>query len=341
MRKTLPSSISRESVLEAIAKFNKGVEHGFADSTKYDLVHEGRSYPPKAILGLALEISNGDQWGPEDFSGGINSKCVRLLELAGFSVESKLSAIRDKYDDLLEVPSASDYARAFKQLEDQILPIQLELLNVQYCALARQVSARFLAHSISEEISTVNLRYGALAKLICEFLDIEPRYRPNGTPAWWTGIAHGWDEPGGFIWQMRDEVARALEELGWVEIDADSIQSKPLDGEEPVKLRHYREGKAKQIYVNTYERDRGARKKCIEHYSCKCQVCGFEFSDFYGDMGEGFIHVHHRTPLASIGETYKVDPVKDLIPVCPNCHAMLHKGSSPPTVEELKQRINA
>jgi 5-methylcytosine-specific restriction protein A len=61
----------------------------------------------------------------------------------------------------------------------------------------------------------------------------------------------------------------------------------------------------------------------------------------YGEIGRGFIHVHHVVPISSIGESYKVDPAKDLVPVCPNCHAMLHrgKGGKVLTVEELRAKI--
>jgi predicted HNH restriction endonuclease len=63
----------------------------------------------------------------------------------------------------------------------------------------------------------------------------------------------------------------------------------------------------------------------------------FDFVDYYGDLGDGFIHVHHRRLIAECGGEYVVDPIADLIPVCPNCHAMLHRGTTPPSVEELSQ----
>jgi hypothetical protein len=55
--------------------------------------------------------------------------------------------------------------------------------------------------------------------------------------------------------------------------------------------------------------------------------------------GAGFIHVHHRKPLALIGRSYAVNPVKDLVPVCPNCHAMLHTQNPPLSVEELVEEL--
>ncbi|WP_175752305.1 HNH endonuclease [Burkholderia anthina] len=72
-----------------------------------------------------------------------------------------------------------------------------------------------------------------------------------------------------------------------------------------------------------------------------CVVCAFDFGTKYGALGEGFIHVHHLRPLSQIKEEHEVDPIADLRPVCPNCHAMLHRGSRVLTVEELKQLIVA
>ncbi|MDB4678703.1 HNH endonuclease [Rhodopirellula sp.] len=101
----------------------------------------------------------------------------------------------------------------------------------------------------------------------------------------------------------------------------------------------YVEGAVKRIFVNSYERSALARKKCIEHWGLDCAVCGFNFKSQYGSFGEGFIHVHHLRDLASIGREYNVDPKEDLRPVCPNCHAMLHRQKKPLSIEELKQRM--
>ena len=105
--------------------------------------------------------------------------------------------------------------------------------------------------------------------------------------------------------------------------------------------RSYLEGAAVRVLVNRYERDRRAREYCIAHHGAVCAVCGFEFSRAYGQIGEGFIHVHHVVPLASVGRSYEVDGRRDLIPVCPNCHAMLHSGEQPPSVEQLRQIVAA
>ena len=93
--------------------------------------------------------------------------------------------------------------------------------------------------------------------------------------------------------------------------------------------------------MNKYERNPIARQECIAKYGTNCRVCGMSFKEDYGDIGAGFIHVHHIKPLNEIKEDYKVNPETDLIPVCPNCHAMLHKKYEGRylTVEKLKQLI--
>lgn len=87
------------------------------------------------------------------------------------------------------------------------------------------------------------------------------------------------------------------------------------------------EGAKKSIIVNAYERNPKARQLCLKEHGYKCCVWGFSFKEIYGEIGAGYIEVHHLKPLNEINEKYQVDPVKDLRSVCPNCHAMLHKAN--------------
>ncbi|MGW1456072.1 HNH endonuclease [Salegentibacter agarivorans] len=101
----------------------------------------------------------------------------------------------------------------------------------------------------------------------------------------------------------------------------------------------YSEGKTKQVIVNSFERNPIARQECIEHYGLNCQVCDFNFREKFGEIGEKFIHVHHIIDISTIGKEYSVNPKTDLIPVCPNCHAMLHKKKPAYSILELKHII--
>lgn len=99
------------------------------------------------------------------------------------------------------------------------------------------------------------------------------------------------------------------------------------------------EGERSQVVLNKYERNPLARRLCIEHYGCSCQICNFSFYENYGDFGKGFIHVHHVIPISEIGEKYQIDPIKDLIPICPNCHSIIHRKKEPLSVLELKNML--
>ena len=107
--------------------------------------------------------------------------------------------------------------------------------------------------------------------------------------------------------------------------------------EEVVEPEKYVEGATKTISMSM-SRTLGISQgllRCIQPIACS--VCDFNFGSDYGEIGEGFIHVHHLKQLADIGEMYELDPIKDLRPVCPNCHAMLHKRRPAFSIEELKE----
>lgn len=122
----------------------------------------------------------------------------------------------------------------------------------------------------------------------------------------------------------------------------DIVFEKQIDvvyDDEIQKENEYAEGCVININVNSYERNQSARTECLNSKGFSCIVCGFDFKKFYGDIGNKFIHVHHKVELSSIGKSYSVDPQNDLVPVCPNCHSMLHKKKPAYTVDELKKII--
>ncbi len=122
---------------------------------------------------------------------------------------------------------------------------------------------------------------------------------------------------------------------------ADYVEKYHCNALYPDELTAFREGTSVSVSVNVYERSRKARDLCIQYHGAICNVCGMDFESTYGDIGKGFIHVHHITPLAGIGVSYELDPINDLVPVCPNCHAMLHKKEPPYLVRELKASIKS
>jgi 5-methylcytosine-specific restriction endonuclease McrA len=102
--------------------------------------------------------------------------------------------------------------------------------------------------------------------------------------------------------------------------------------------REYITGAVRKVLVNAYERDPDARRACLKQHGTRCAVCAISFEQRYGPIGIGFIHVHHKKPLAT-REVYQLNPVSDLVPVCPNCHSMLHKYEPPLSIEELREEM--
>lgn len=231
----LLSGLRRADVIGVLARFNlqQAAAYGFANSTDFDLVYEGKRFPPKAILGLAAERVVGRALSADEFSGGETSACFAVLRGLGFDIHRKTSP----------------------------------------------------GQTASSSGSASNA----------------------GAPS--TAPTPDAREPG----LLPEEVRQTTTVI---------------------------EGAKKSIAVNAYERDREARKRCIEHWGLACVVCGFDFERQYGDIGSGFIHVHHLKPLAEIGQEYTLDPVADLRPVCPNCHAMLHRGETLMTIEKLRIHLN-
>lgn len=99
------------------------------------------------------------------------------------------------------------------------------------------------------------------------------------------------------------------------------------------------EGASVIISVNRYERSRSARAICLKRYGYACKACGLDFEKKYGAIGHECIHVHHRVPISSIGKKYCLDPIRDLIPLCPNCHYIAHRREPPFTEQEIAEMI--
>lgn len=134
--------------------------------------------------------------------------------------------------------------------------------------------------------------------------------------------------------QIPSTVAEAIETL-WNK----RTHEKTFGLEELQPGQNISEGHAKQVLVNKYERSSKARALCLAHYGLRCSVCNLLLSDLYGPLAFDLIHVHHLTPLAEIQSDYVVDPIRDLRPVCPNCHAVIHSQQPPLTVDAIKSAL--
>lgn len=134
---------------------------------------------------------------------------------------------------------------------------------------------------------------------------------------------------------IRNEYVSKLEQL-WFQYTNQNKQQNEYDLDQPESEQTFLEGKAFSVLQTKYERDPQARKQCLDKKGYSCSVCSFDFKKVYGEIGIGFIHVHHLNMVKDMGESTETNPETDLEPVCPNCHAMLHKRNPPFTIAELK-----
>lgn len=227
----------------------------------------------------------------------------------------------------IELLTSADYVGALKRMEPT--EGQLEMLRIHLAAPDQTITARHLARALGfANWNAANLHYGKFAGRLCNELNVSPSTNLSV-------LVEFFKAPGAeYELRLRPSVIEALHKLGIADHGAWSFQEE-LGIEEQLV-----EGASYTVQVSAFERNPVARQKCIAHYGSNCTVCGFNFGAAYGVSADGYAHVHHLKPLASIGEEYIIDPIKDLRPVCANCHAVIHLRQPPYSIEEMKGMLH-
>jgi 5-methylcytosine-specific restriction protein A len=135
--------------------------------------------------------------------------------------------------------------------------------------------------------------------------------------------------------QIEDDTARTVEQR-WHTGITSSTHAQPEGTSSALE-----EGKKLRVVTTAYERSQGARRKCLQRHGCSCACCGILLAEKYGAVAVDFIHVHHKVPISSFGESHVIDPVADLIPVCPTCHSIIHLKNPPLEVEEVRALLES
>lgn len=130
-------------------------------------------------------------------------------------------------------------------------------------------------------------------------------------------------------------LGRSLPQPGYI----GNISENRFLQEKNLTVSDFEEGRVIQVLANRYERNPAARMRCIEHYGTDCFVCGLSLVDQYGPEISGLIHVHHLNPISKIGRQSSVDPIRDLRPVCPNCHAVIHWTEPHQSIKQVKEKL--
>lgn len=221
-------------------------------------------------------------------------------------------------------------------------PRQIEVLQILYYFPNSSATAKELATTLNYAgFQAANRQIGQIGKSISKYLGVNPpdyNGKNGNQPAYFFVIGEYYKDTG---WNMWKELQRAMENLNLVSPE-DDISTERLPTETFLfdEKQFFKEGKVIQVLVNRYERNQKARLKCIKHHGQKCFICGFDFGITYGEIAKGFIHVHHLKQLAEINEEYEVDPINDLIPICANCHSVIHLTKPAMKIEELMKRLS-
>jgi putative restriction endonuclease len=221
--------------------------------------------------------------------------------------------------------TTQNYIAAFKNLN--LAPHNLRMLQVNFTAPNRTISATQMAKVMGyAHFRAANLHYGKLGRQVGNELGWKPLPQlPVNVLVDFKESRRGW------LWIMKPQVASAMESIGWAGENTIPFPEE-IDSTEPIY-----EGAVRKVLVNAYERSAVAREKCLLHYGCKCSICGIVLADVYGEIAQGFIHVHHLRQLADVNAKYQIDPVKDLRPICPTCHAVIHLRRPPFSTKEMKK----
>ena len=104
-------------------------------------------------------------------------------------------------------------------------------------------------------------------------------------------------------------------------------------------IEGYEEGNKEDIHISKYERNPVNRQICLAYKGYKCSCCGFDFEKTYGEIGKNTIEVHHIKLVSKMDNNYIDKPLEDLVPVCSNCHTIIHKREIPYSIEEIQEML--
>jgi 5-methylcytosine-specific restriction protein A len=327
--------LTKDAVLAAIAEFDKLgrkaflAKYGYGKATKFELIHRGKQYDSKAIVGVAYRYpkrGGGQPFDHDQLSGGV-ADAVQKLRKLGFHVADPSEDDPDWTWD--EHVLALDFYMA----HPVSVPGKKSKEILQLSALLNELGRR------EGVIKTAKYRNanGVYMKLM-NFRRLDPAFAAQGKVGLKRGAAGEKD-----VWARyandRDGLAAAA---GAIRLAiADPTVQLSVTGDQD----DYEADESRVILKLHRSRERDgkltAKKKSqamATHGNLRCEVCSFDFSVRYGDHGADFIEAHHKRPVSTlkVGEKTKLS---DLALVCANCHRMLHRGGDLLAITDLQAML--
>lgn len=302
----------RAAVLAAMAEYDRlGEEaflgaHGFGRAREYVLVHEGRRYDSKAIVGVAHGIQHGTVLPAAAFRGG-PAGAVKRLRALGFVVEGP--DVRNpawKRDELLLALDV--YFRHAPRLPGTGHPDVVDLSGVLRRYAARPVPDSF------RNANSVRLK-------LANFGAHDPTYTGGPAPNGGALTREVWTD-----WHDRPADLAAVAAGIRAEVAAGRVVPAAPDDEDDDDGAP--EGRTLHRLHQTRERSSTLRLRKItaamaNHGRLECEACGAHLPDVYGDVASGVVEVHHVVWLAHGGA--RTVRLADLAILCPNCHRVIHR----------------
>lgn len=238
-------------------------------------------------------------------------------------------------------PSIEEFTEVFLHSRAMKGP-RVKILRAHFDSPDYLTTASQLAQKVGyRNFNAVNLQYGKLAKSLSEELGWNEKENSDEYMPWLSLLVF-FRNPQKGDWELtlRPNVVAALKKIGWKQEVLQSIPTSLPEVKNDILLEQesYHEGNLKLVYTPRYERDPGLREEVIKQKGTTCICCGFNFERVYGELGKGFIHIHHIKPLSTYeGEETVVSP-DELVPLCANCHMIIHRQkTSTLSIEDLKK----
>ncbi|MFF4558607.1 HNH endonuclease [Streptomyces sp. NPDC001422] len=322
-------AITRGAVLKAIAEYDELgrseflTKYRFSEARSYLLLHEEREYDSKAIAGVAHRWDHGRALLPEEFSGG-KDHAAAWLKRAGFEVKAVKNP--DWARDEIILACHLVMTNGWKGLDAQDSRV------IELSALLQLLPIHANADR-NEKFRNLN----GVARKTFDIATRHPDYRGKPTNGGALDIE-----------VLHEFLARPEQMTGVARLIREGINSGELqdlaqtDAEEFDDDFSAPEGRLLLRRHLARERSKGLRKKKIDSVlrkggSLACEACGFDFAEFYGERGAGYVECHHVVPLHEAGEGNT--KLSDLALICANCHRMIHRRAPWPTPAELRAAI--
>jgi hypothetical protein len=347
MSNIIPKGIQRQHLLEAIHKFDKGVQHQFAESTGYDVLHEGRRYPPKAIVGIAAEILTGNSFGPYDFKGGVKSKCFQILEKNGFHIVPKLeeeisawilqgNPTRFDMDDYLarysfvywSAPQLTSKMRigdpVFFWRAGKMAGVVADGIIAELpCERSRVIQTEALGEDLwtnkSDEPTTikVGVQLGEVRLSLEE--GMVSRQLLMKDPIF--SLSKIIKSPQGTVFHTTKEQHEILDGYWNKPESFFLVENDDGASEGALRLRKHKRRERSRYLVELKKAEVFKEKGRLV-----CQGCNRGAEELYPPgIGDDFFEVHHLIPLSKLNGVVRTT-TKDLALVCANCHRIIHRS---------------